>query len=92
MADSAADLFDVEGDVKITEMEIDNNADSVVVRQQDGTLALREVSTLKTLPYVIDTSGSGFYPPQGVDTTYLSIDVSLSRPSLVIFIRDTNLA
>ncbi len=41
-----AQNLEVEGKAKITEMELKNDADSVVVWLPDGTLARREVSTL----------------------------------------------
>ena len=43
-----AQELEVEGKAKITDMDIDNTADSVVVRLSDGTLALRDVSTLSS--------------------------------------------
>lgn len=38
--------LEVDGKAKITDMDKDNKADSVVVRLSDGTLAVRDVSTL----------------------------------------------
>ena len=47
---SPSQRLHVNGKVKITEMDKDNNADSFVVRLADGTLGVRDVSTLKELP------------------------------------------
>ncbi len=41
-----AQNLEVEGKAKITQMDKDNTADSVVVRLADGTLAIRDVSSL----------------------------------------------
>ncbi len=38
--------LEVDGQVKISEMNPDNNATLIVVKQADGTLAIREASTL----------------------------------------------
>ncbi len=40
--------LEVEGKAKITVMDTENTADSVVVRLADGTLAIREVATLSS--------------------------------------------
>ena len=42
-----AQILEVEGKAKITDMDKVNTADSVVVRLADGTLAVRDVSSLK---------------------------------------------
>ncbi len=44
-----AQHLDIEGSAKISTMALDNAADSLVVKQSDGTLALREVSSLPDL-------------------------------------------
>ena len=38
--------FEIDGKAVIKVMDLDNSSDSVVVRQADGTLAVREISTL----------------------------------------------
>ena len=40
--------LEVEGEAKISQMQLKNTADSVVVRLSDGTLAIRDVSSLPT--------------------------------------------
>lgn len=42
--------LEVEGQTKITEMPTNDTADQIVVKQADGTLAVRSASTLKELP------------------------------------------
>jgi len=67
--------IDVAGKAKINTMEEDNNADKLVVRQSNGTLAVRDVSTLNELQVLSisnDTlflSNGGFVklPPDNVD-------------------------
>lgn len=50
---SYAQDFHVEGSVKIEDMELENQVDSVVVRQSDGTLGVRDVSSLSEFkPYI----------------------------------------
>ena len=41
-----AQNLEVEGKAKIAEMPVDNAANQIVVKQADGTLAVRESSTL----------------------------------------------
>ncbi|NND31089.1 MAG: hypothetical protein HKN76_00770 [Saprospiraceae bacterium] len=45
-APSIAQNLEVDGKAKITDMPTDNAADQIVVRQADGTLAVRDVATL----------------------------------------------
>jgi len=45
-----AQNLEVVGQAKITVMPTDNTADQIVVKQADGTLAVRSASTLKELP------------------------------------------
>ena len=46
---SIAQNLEVDGQAKITVMNTDNNVDQVVVRQADGTLAVRDVSSLSAM-------------------------------------------
>ena len=41
-----AQLFEIDGKAKVMVMDMENSCDSVVVRLPDGTLALRDVSTI----------------------------------------------
>ncbi len=72
--------LDVEGPVKLTDMTLDNSVDTVVVRLTDGTLALREVSTLSELQVLsisndtVYLSDGGFVKlPAGFDGQYSSL-------------------
>ncbi len=72
--------LDVEGAVKLTDMTLDNSVDTVVVRLTDGTLALREVSTLSELQVLsisndtVYLSDGGFVKlPAGFDGQYSSL-------------------
>ncbi len=60
-----AQNLEVEGKARITEMDKVNTADSVVVRLEDGTLALRDVSTLSSFgvePILVGSLGIGSSP------------------------------
>lgn len=91
---SQADL-EIEGKAKITEMEKDNNADSVVVRLENGVLAVRDVSSLlenQNLSLSNDTiylSDGGFIklPPEDDGSTTNELQ-TISRSGLDVTLSD----
>ncbi len=46
ISNASAQQAEIEGALKVTDMTINNTADSIVVRLEDGTLAIRDASTL----------------------------------------------
>ena len=56
--------LEVDGKAKITDMDIANDADSLVVRLADGTLAIRDVSTL-TEDQILSISNDTIYLTNG---------------------------
>ena len=60
-----AQQLEIEGKVRIDSMDLDNGADSVVIRQPDGTLAVRDVATLsnfRVTPTLIGSLVIGNFP------------------------------
>lgn len=58
---STSQNLEVQGHVKITELDLDNSASNIVIRLADGTLGRRSVSTLQTKKYQIgDHAHGGF--------------------------------
>ncbi len=81
---NAQNALEVDGKAKISVMEKDNNADSVVVRLNDGTLGVRDVSTLNSSPWYIgkDTLGGiVFYLYKGNDGLDHGLIVSKTESS-----------
>lgn len=82
-----AQQLDVEGKVKIDDMDKNNTADSVVVRLADGTLAVRDASSLSTTadsPWYLgkDTlDGIVFYIYLGADGQEHGLIVSKTESS-----------
>ena len=61
---SVGQNLDIEGNAKISEMELNNTADSVVVKLADGTLAVREVSSLSEFQ-ILSISSDTIYLTNG---------------------------
>ena len=61
----AQDNLEVEGKAKIAVMDKNNSADSVVVRLSDGTLAVRDVSTISSQSYSTGNYGTVVNPITG---------------------------
>ena len=59
-----AQNLEVEGKAKITDMDKVNTADSVVVRLADGTLGVRDVSTLTEFQ-LLSTNGDTIFISNG---------------------------
>lgn len=57
--------FDIDGSARIQDMSLDNASDSIVVRQSDGTLAIREAATISSFrvnPKVVGSLTIGSQP------------------------------
>ncbi len=73
------DSLFITGKIKVNVTDKINTADSVVVRLADGTLAIRDVSTLPT------NSGGWTFVPGGSDQTHLT----LSGTTMLVFKRNS---
>ena len=87
--------LEVEGKAKISQMELENSSDSLVVRLSDGTLALRDASTLVEYQIIsisndtIFLSNGGFIKlPSEVDGSITNEIQTISRSGISVTLSD----
>ena len=99
-----AQQLHIEGKIRIDSMDLDNESDDIVVRKQNGVLAIRQISTLSDIPVspeLVASLGIGTNPRSGyvaghyayivdIDSDELKI-IDVSNPSAATMVGSMNI-